>query len=304
MEINLKQGISLKIEGTLGEHKTLSVEDLVNISQSLQNLILCIAKFDLPSDMAIDLNNFKIELSDFRPGSAIPTYCFTQKVNPSLFGLEEQREKVSKSFNSLMSISNDGNYMVLREKYPEPVKRNEIVESLYGFASSFKNSPVTLFENGSAVSHFYSIKKFKPELKKELINEVKKILGEKKEETVLAEVRFITKGSKTSKKIKEVYSSEQYSLSYSPILIKVGMKEYRLNFPLHCLMEKEDDYYVITHEAINLIGTGMSKDEAIINFNEEFSYLYDRLNSLPNENIGKSLLSAKTILNIYVKEVI
>ncbi len=241
MEINLKNGISLKIEGTLGEHHTLPIDDLVNISQSLQNLILSIARYDLPSDIAIDLNNFKIELSDFRPGSAIPSYCFTQRTVPSLFGLEDQREKVSKSFNSLMAISNDGSYISLKEMYREPIIRNEIVESLYEFTSSFKNSPVNIHEKGNA-DHSYSIKKFKPELKKELISELEEAIVDKKEEIVLAKVQLITRNNKiTSKKVKEMFSTEQYSLSYSPTSIKVEQQEYRLNYPIRCLMEEEDN---------------------------------------------------------------
>lgn len=304
MEINLKEGVNLKIEGALGEHQSLSIEDLVSISQSLQDLILNIAKFDLPSDVPIDLNNFKIELSGFSAGSAIPSYCYTHKVNPSLFGLDEQREKVSQKFNSLMNISSNGAYSTLKDVYPEPIIRNEIVESLYGFTSSFKNSPVRLYGKGSNVTNAYSIKKFKTELKKELISKIEEITEEGKEELALAKIKLTVKGGKKTQRIKEVFPSEQYSLSYSPISINVGDKEYRLNYPLRCLMEKEDGFYVITHEAINLIGTGTSKDEAIVSFNEEFSYLYDRLNSLPDENIGKSLLNAKFILNIYVKEVI
>ena len=82
MELNLEKGISLKIEGELGKNQTLTVDALIKIAQSLQDLVLSIAKYDLPVDEAIDLNNFKIERTDYQKGSSIPTFALSQ--NPTL----------------------------------------------------------------------------------------------------------------------------------------------------------------------------------------------------------------------------
>ncbi|MBC6426959.1 MAG: hypothetical protein GDA51_10955 [Ekhidna sp.] len=71
MAIDLQKGISLKIEGELEKFQTLPIESLIKIAESLQELVLSIAKYDLPVNEAINLSNFKLELTDFQKGSAV-----------------------------------------------------------------------------------------------------------------------------------------------------------------------------------------------------------------------------------------
>lgn len=139
MELDLEKGLSLKIEGELGKNQTLSVDSLIKIAQSLQELVISIAKYDLPIDEAIDLNNFKIELTDFKKGSAIPTFALTQKVFPvTTSDYLQQRKEVGKKLNSLLSITDKGSYNDLKEFYPEQIKRNELVDKLYNFYHKFQ----------------------------------------------------------------------------------------------------------------------------------------------------------------------
>ncbi len=305
MAIDLQKGISLKIDGELGKFQTLPIESLIKIAESLQELVMSIAKYDLPADQAIDLNNFKLELTDFQKGSAIPSFVLTQRVQPVISDYENQREEVTKKLNTIFEISDKGNYYDLRDLYPEHSKRNEIVEKLYGFTSSFKNSPVSIYEKGNIneESEKYSPKRFKASTKKSLIVDVKEIKEEKIEEKAFARIKVTKKGGKTRNSIEEVISTAQHSLSYSPEVINVNGKQYILNFPLRCLFAKDDDYYIISNEQLDLIGTGETQDEAEQNFNEEFDYLYDRLNSLKDNQLNKRLLRIKSVLNSFVKEV-
>jgi hypothetical protein len=306
MAIDLQKGISLKIEGELGKFQTLPIESLIKIAESLQELVISIAKYDLPADEAIDLNNFKLELADFQKGSAIPSFVLTQRVQPIITSdYQNQREEVTKKLNSLFEISDKGNYSDLRTLYPEHLKRNEIVEKLYGFTSSFKNSPVSIYEKGNINedSKSYKPKKFKSSTKKSLIIEVKEVKKEKSEEKAFARIKVTKRGGKTTNRIEEVISTTHHSLSYSPKIININKKQYILNFPLRCLFEKEDDYYVINNEQLDIIGTGSTQDYAEQNFNEEFDYLYNRLNSLEDNQLNKRLLRIKHVLNSFVKEV-
>ena len=306
MAIDLIKGISLKIEGELGKHQTLPIESLIKIAESLQELVLSIAKYDLPADEAVDLNNFKLELSDFQKGSAIPSFVLTQRVQPVITAdFQSQREEVTKKLSSLFEISDKGTYSDLRELYPEHIKRNEIVEKLYGFTSSFKNSPVSIYEkdNVNEESEKYRPKKFKTSTKKSLIVNVKEVKEDKQEESAFARIKVTKKGGKTRNNIEEVISTAQHSLSYSPEIINVNKKQYILNFPLRCLFEKEEDFYVINNEQLDIIGTGETQDEAEQNFNEEFDYLYNRLNSLKDSQLNKRLLRIKSVLNSFVKQV-
>ncbi|MGB5944404.1 MAG: hypothetical protein WBG71_16075 [Leeuwenhoekiella sp.] len=305
MAIDLQKGISLKIEGELGKYQTLPIESLIKIAESLQELVMSIAKYDLPTNESIDLNNFKLELTDFQKGSVIPSFVLTRRVQPVISGYQNQRDKVARQLNTIFEISDKGNYHDLRDLYPEHFKRNEIVEKLYGFTSSFKNSPVSIYEKGNIgeESSKYRPKKFKASTKKSLIVDVKEVNEEKLEEKAFARIKVTKTGGKTRNSIEEVISTAQHSLSYSPEIININRKQYILNFPLRCLFAKEDDYYVINNEQLDIIGTGETQDEAEQNFNEEFDYLYNRLNSLEDNQLNKRLLRIKGVLNSFVKEV-
>jgi len=98
-------------------------------------------------------------------------------------------------------------------------------------------------------------------------------------------------------------SGFQTPLAYSPEAIRVRGKEYVFNYPLTCILEKEKNYYVITHALLDLIGTGLTPEYAEVNFNEEFDYLYSRLNSLEDSRLGKRLSCVKSELSQLVKEI-
>lgn len=303
MIIDLEKGISFKIEGELGKHQTLSIDSLVRIAESLQELVVSIAKYDLPTNEAIDLNNFKLELTDFKKGSAIPTFILTQRIQPIITSdYKVQRKEVSEKLNLLFAISDSGNYNDLKNLYSEPIKRNEIVDKLYGFTTSFNNSPVYIYEQGN-IEENYKPKKFKASVKKNLLIDIKEIKEEKQEENAFATIKIIKKGNKTLNRIQEVILPTHHSLSYSPEIINIRDKQYILHYPLRCLFEKEEDYYIINNEQLDIIGTGLSQDEAETNFNEEFEYLFNRLNSLNDDKLNKRLTRIKYVINSYVKEI-
>lgn len=99
----------------------------------------------------------------------------------------------------------------------------------------------------------------------------------------------------------EAYSDKQASLA--PDVIVSRTHTYTLFGPLRCLLEKEDDYHVISCEILDLVGTGSTIEEAKQSFADEFEYIYTRYNALPDEELTKRLQSIKTILNALVKQV-
>src|SRR5690606_33117840 len=133
----------------------------------------------------------------------------------SIVDNRQQKLDVSKRLNSLLQLSDKGNYVELRVIYPEYHKRNEIVDKLYNFTTSFNGSPVYISEHGKSKEH-YSPKKFSASVKKNLQVEVKELIEEKAVENALAMIKITTKGGHVSKKIKEIVNLHQHSLSYSP----------------------------------------------------------------------------------------
>lgn len=303
MKIDLESVISLKIEGELGKYQTLPIEALIKISKSLQDLVFSIAKNDLPDDEAVDLNDFRLELTGFTKSSAVPKYELTRRRVYTISDSGRQREQVNKKFNEILTITTSGDYYKLKDLYPEVEKRNDIVNHVYDFANSFNNSPVKIFGQRETKGT-YKVQKFKPKVKANLIGIVKEKKEEKIEESAVATITIVKSGKKKRNHIKDVFKPQNSSISYSPDVININEKQYILNFPLRCLLEKEEGYFVINNEVLGLIGTGQTIEDAEANFNEEFDFLYSRLNTLNEEQLSKRLLIIKQFINHYVKEVV
>lgn len=298
------ENITFEIEGELGKHKSLPIESLVKIAESLQNLIFSIAKNDIPSDSPIDLNNFKLEITSFVGGSAIPTFAFTKRVEPTLMDFNKQREAVSSKFEELMILADKGEYQSLKTLYPEPIRRNDIVKSLYSFANSFGNSPVIVYGGGNREKS-YGIVKFKKETKDSLIAKIEEIKEEPSKEEVYAKVLVTkTKTGRESKNIQEMYSKEKHSITYTTSKIAVEGRTYILNYPLRCLLEGDKEGCLIEYEALNLVGAGDTSEEAEQEFLTEFDYTYRKLNGLSDDKLSARLIRIKRMINDCVKEVL
>jgi hypothetical protein len=308
VKIDFEKGAFIEIGGELGKYNSLPIDDLVRISQDLQELVLTIAKFDLPSEESIDIQNFKLELVGFTKGSALPKFAYTQRVeNKTGILWKVQREKVNEKFEKLIEISNTGEYGKLKVLYPEPVKRNPIVDSLYAFTNSFGSAPVSFVdydENNNKIVPLYKVSRFKTALKDELKAEIKKEDEIAIYDEAFAKLKITSqKGKVIKRKILDTYSNKKHSLDYAPTLIISGNRKYYLKFPLRCLFEKEKNYHVIQSEMLGIIGTGLTEDEAEISFNEEFDYIFQRLNSLENDKLTNHNQLAKTILTQIVEKV-
>ena len=94
-----------------------------------------------------------------------------------------------------------------------------------------------------------------------------------------------------------------YTLDYAPENIVTGTKVYYLRYPLRCLFEKEDDYYIIKSELIDIIRTGETEEEAEQNFAEEFDFIYKRYNELSDNKLSERIKVIKTFLNYMIEKI-
>lgn len=79
--------------------------------------------------------------------------------------------------------------------------------------------------------------------------------------------------------------------------------KYFLKYPLRCLFEKEDNYYIIQSEMLGIIGTGLTDNDAENSFAEEFDYLYKRLQSLNADSLTNHNQIIKNILTHCIEKV-
>jgi len=308
MKLDLNSGTFIQIGGELGKYNSLPIDTLIKIAQDLQELVMTIAKYDLPSSDAINLDNFKIELVDFKKGSAVPKFAFTPRIENKVgHNWQIHRNVVNEKFEKLVEISNSGDYNKLIELYPEPIKRNPIVENLYSFVNDFGTAPVNFVEideRTEKITPIFKINRFKPASKKELITEIKDTQKlESETDEAVGKIKITRKGGKINRKIMDYYSKSKFSLEYAPELLLIGQTKYILKYPLRCLFEKEDDYFVIQSEMLGIIGTGLTEDEAEKSFAEEFDYVYKRFNSLDNNSLTNHNRLIRDILNQIVEKV-
>lgn len=101
----------------------------------------------------------------------------------------------------------------------------------------------------------------------------------------------------------EPYAAATASLSFAPQVIRVPGKKYLLHFPLRCLLEKEDDFFIVKSEQLDLIGTGQTEAEAKTSFCQEFDFIFQRYNQLSDDRLSPRLRDIKTMLNLFVKSV-
>ncbi len=309
MKIDLNQGTYFEVGGELGKYNSLPINVLIKFAEDLQKLILTIASFEIDDLELASSENFEIELIDFKKSSAVPCFSFSPRSEKKIGeNWSVQRQIVNDKFDNILEISAQGNYGKLVEMYPEPAKRNRMVENLYNFVGDFGNAPISVVNYDREADYFtpiYKLKKFKPALKKMLIaEEIEDIQLPFESDIFVGKIRkTINSKGKIRQKVLDTYSKEKFSLEYAPQEITSRGTKYILKYPLRCLFEKEDNYYVIHSEFLGIIGTGLTENDAEESFSEEFDYLYNKLNSLDENKLTRHNQLIKNNLNHFVEKI-
>jgi len=301
VKIDLNNGAFIEIGGELGKYNSLPIDVLVKLAQDLQELVFTLAKYDLPTNESIDLNNFKIELVGFTRGSAVPKFAYSPRSeNKTGINWQVHRNTVNDKLEKLVEVSDTGDYGKIIELYPEPSKRNPIVENLYSFVNNFGTAPVSFVdydEVNEKITPIYKLNRFKPAVKKELITEIKEVSDTISEtDEAVGKIKISKRGGKTIRRIIDTYSGKKFSLEYAPDVIVTETKNYLLKYPLRCLFEKEEDYFIIQSEMLGIIGTGVVEDDAEKSFAEEFDFIFNRLNSLDDNSLTNHNRLIKNII--------
>lgn len=305
-KISLTSGINFEIGGEIGKYNTLPIESLIKISEKLQELVFNIARFDINIEDTLNLNLFKLELSNFTPGSAIPTFVYTPRIQTTLTDYIKQRELVDNSLEKIFTIGQSGDYSQLLDIYHSPVVRNKMLNSVFEFRNSFGRSPVSIVEklNGGKPQKLYEIKVFKASVKDQLLIKIEVPLGDAEifEPVIKYQDTISPAGKKTRKTLLKY--DEHGEITFKTEAIKVKNKTYILYHPLLNQVEKEEGYIIIRNNWLDLIGTGENQMEAEQNFSEEFDFLYNSLNSYGQDQLSDRLNRVKNFINMFVKQIV
>ena len=173
--------------------------------------------------------------------------------------------------------------------------------------NDFDTAPVNFVDYNKEtleIIPLFKIHRFGSSVKKSLITPIiETSVSNIETDVAVGRIKITTKGDIIKKKIINSYSKKNYALEYAPDLIVFEITSYQLKYPLRCLFEMEDDYFVIQSEILDIIGTGLTEDEAEISFAEEFNFLFDKLNSLDNSQLTEHNQLIKLNLNNLIEKV-
>lgn len=104
-------------------------------------------------------------------------------------------------------------------------------------------------------------------------------------------------------KITSLFEDVHSGLSYSTDKVLHKGKLYELYSPIRCKFSQEADYFLIESEQLGIVGTGKTVQEAENNFAEEFDYIYNSYNQLPDHQLSEKINRIKKVLNAIILKV-
>lgn len=307
-KIDLNSGIFLRIEGELGKNNSLSVDSLIKISKELQALVFAIAKHEISNQETVNLENFKIDLTGFKTGSAVPQFAFSKEFSETIgSGVNNQRNQVNEKLLSHLKLVEKGKTEELANQLNSTVARNEIIDKMYLFTNSFGSSPASFVRFEEEIPRpLLKINRIKKETRDQLITKVLEANMVMEETIKYAKVSYkIDKHGKELKRpsVRELYDSKNNSIDYSPEIIPTENRNYILAFPLRSKIENKDDFVLIECEWLDIISSGENMEEAEKDFFDSFDYLYRRLIELDEEQLSKKFKLIKLNIINLVKEI-
>ncbi len=305
MAIDISNGINIEILGSAGKRGVIPVKLLINISKSLQDLIHTIATYDLTS--STHLNNFDIDFTGLKKCCAVAQYSYspahTQEsiIEPII----QQRLSVSNKLDILLQVTDKREYGVIKELYPDGIRRNKIVESLSDFVNSPGNTPIRFvdFTEDNKIVPLFKMNSIKPEIKKSLMSDIIMDIEDEKHIRGYARIEMI-EGKKKSQKVSKKYFDPEIALVYSPHVINFHENQYFLKKPPICTIEDDDENksIIIKCDELDIYATGIDEYSAKLDFAEEFNYIFKRFNELPDEKLSLKNKKIKNYINSIVSK--
>ena len=79
-------------------------------------------------------------------------------------------------------------------------------------------------------------------------------------------------------------------------------RRYEFRYPLLCTMDTIDDGIIIENPMLGIYVQGCNPDEAENMFSEEFDYIFNRYNELPDKKLTDDIRTIKDFLNHILKK--
>lgn len=189
-----------------------------------------------------------------------------------------------------IDYNNDEQVKQILERYKDDKTRSKIYSPIFQVFKS-QNLIIELTDN-----NFKKIKEIRPPRKEvfDLITPNLKVIPD--EETFRRFAYVEIKGQKIVKTL-SLFEDENQVPALSITQIKGTEKIYVLKFPIYFMYAVDGEYHTIEQEEFGIYVHGSTFDEALQAFHEEIEYIYERYNSLSDDQLTSDVKNIKNRLN-------
>lgn len=191
------------------------------------------------------------------------------------------------------SLNDQKNIDRLNARYSKEERKkilNPLIESIY--ANKFARVYYRIGEKNPLTS----IEKLKDETMDKLlpIHEPAEPFGEITSKTNIALVEVSS--GKAKPKVLELFDEVKNPVHKFESIIGPN-KTYELKYPLYVEIVKEEEEYIFKNDQIGIYSLGTTLDAAKSSFCEEFEYIYERYNSLPEDKLSNDVIEIRNYVN-------
>ncbi|KAA3439899.1 hypothetical protein [Rufibacter hautae] len=308
--IDLDKEVLLRIGKPSDEH-IVPWSILKSVGNSLEALVLTLAKHSQELNEAVSLDDFKLDFSGFYNGSPVPAFKLNNHPKPTLFhsdaSIHRAKKAVNDDFSRIMRDVSEGNFKAILDHYTQPEAKNEVIKRVYEFSKAGGEKPVSIVRR-DAENHFYQVYQVKKLKKSVLI----KLLVEENlptdidsgESTAVAKmIVTTTKGGKVVRKPSEIYNDKEATLSLKLDQIEFLGHKYTFIAPVLFQIYQEGGGTIIENEQLDIYAAGANLTQAKIELFSQFDHTYNRLTELQDDQLSKRLLRVKQYYNLLINTV-
>jgi predicted RNase H-like HicB family nuclease len=288
---------------------TVSIEDVAYFLNNLEESIINFAQVKLMQTKVV-IKNIKnvrdalkeqlspriidLKYSSFSVGLSVDTM---QKASLSVLTPIWKKEFIDDFKNDVIDadLEREDELMRITKKYT-PTERHQIYDP---FIKATKNKNYYVIKTNKANKELSKYKSLPVKKLEILLPGEIKIKKEFEVTERIAKVDVLD-GKRIKTNTIKLFDQQFHSLPYSFDKIIYGENIYLLKQSLLCEYEELKDFVTIEHSILGIFAQGKTVDEAIEMFAEEFDFIFNRYNELPDDKLTDDVKFIKSFLNYIV----
>lgn len=306
-----EQAIYLKVESEPKYGGGVGIDDVLQV---LENLKKSYAEFVQIEYDRINTETDKTKLKKIREGllqenalvivdlnfgsfegAIAPDFVTNHHQVPSISNLQDWKLEAFSTYKTLVIESdyNEDGFLEKVESRYTPDQRKRIYDPVVNGILQRKSAKVFFrTRSNDSLRRLHSPKQrsieiLAPAMQKEVI----------KIEPRTSMARVEIRGQVARPKVLELFEDIKTPIiGYEKIV--GGEKTYELNYPIYCELNTEEGMYFLENKQFGLYAAGNTREEAEASLFEEFEFILNRYNSLPDSQLTDDVIGIKQSLNL------